>query len=91
MTNDQHLYASNGQHIHNNADDSDLEEHFEELIDEAKRYHKGDSRRPVANPAPPQHLPPLVLVEGFFSFFDPIVSKPGLLHYLSRPHVDNIV
>jgi hypothetical protein len=58
-------------------DDGDADAQMEDLLDEARRYHPDSPKTPLRRPAPEQHLPPVVLVEGFFSFFNEVrLSRP---------------
>jgi len=66
-------------------DDGEANAQMEDLLDEARRYHPGSPKTPLRRPAPEQHLPPVVLVEGFFSFFNE-VRLPRLIPY-RRPIV----
>ena len=52
--------------------DGEANAQMEDLLEEARRYHPDSPKAPLRRPAPEQHLPPVVLVEGFFSFFNEV-------------------
>jgi len=58
-------------------EDGEANAQMEDLLEEARRYHPDSPKAPLRRPAPEQHLPPVVLVEGFFSFFNEVrLSRP---------------
>lgn len=67
-------------------DDDDANAQMDDLLQEARKYHPESPKVPLRRPAPEQHLPPVVLVEGFFSFFNEVGRfvaslRPSLFPY----------
>lgn len=65
-----HGNAMASNHLH--GDDDDANAHMDDLLEEARKHHSGSPKTPLRRPAPEQELPPVVLVEGFFSFFNEV-------------------
>lgn len=70
MTNAHIMHMSPPPRLHG-ADDSG-NAHLDDLLREAQRTHSDSPHTALHYPAPEQLLPPVVLVEGFFSFFNEV-------------------
>lgn len=71
MTNAALLHAHHTARLHEDNDE-EANAHLDDLLEEARRPHPGSPKTPLRHPAPEQTLPPVVLVEGFFSFFNEV-------------------
>lgn len=73
MTNAELVNTHHNLHLHGDDDAANFE--MDELLEEARRPHPDSPQTALSRPAPEQVLAPVVLVEGFFSFFNE-VSNP---------------
>lgn len=62
------MHMSPPPRLHGASDSGN--EHLDDLLREAERPHSPHTA--LHYPAPEQRLPPVVLVEGFFSFFNEV-------------------
>ncbi|KAF8323289.1 alpha/beta-hydrolase [Clavulina sp. PMI_390] len=76
MTNTDFLHLH--QRLHGDQDSANAA--LDELLEEAQRTHPEAPTSPITHPAPEQLIPPVVLVEGFFSFFDSFFWGPIETH-----------
>lgn len=71
MTNAELLYTHHHARLHEDNDE-EANAQMDDLLEEARRPHPGGPKTPLRHPAPEQALSPVVLVEGFFSFFNEV-------------------
>ena len=69
--------------LHGDGDDV-ADAQMDDLLDEACKYHPNSPKVALRCPAPEQHLPPVILVEGFFSFFNEVRNL--ITSFTPRPY-----
>lgn len=74
MTNSELMHWRNRTQLHERRDE-EANAQMDDLLDEARRNHPASPQVPLSLPAPEQALAPVVLVEGFFSFFNEVSAS----------------